>query len=94
MLQRTLKIERCDLNHMTVEVNRLKSKRKNGQIKSLKEKLAAACDLHMVVSQQVEERSKELEEERKHRMHLSKVCIILKCLREGSEKDFKVSKSY
>ena len=70
---------------MTVEVNRLKSKRKNGQIKSLKEKLAAACDLHMVVSQQVEERSKELEKERNRRMHLSKVCILLKCLRVGSE---------
>ena len=73
MLQKTLKIERCDLNHMTVEVNRLKSKRKNEQIKSLKEKLAAVCDLHMVVSQQVEAQSKELVKVRKHQMHLSKV---------------------
>ena len=66
-------MERCDLNHMTVEVSRLKSKRKNEQIKSLKERLAAVCDLHMVVLQQVEAQSKELVEERKHQMPLSKV---------------------
>ncbi len=67
-LETALKREKHQLGHLTDEVHRLISLRKKKQIASLKRKLSSTLDMHRVMIEHVEERTSELERERKHRI--------------------------